>query len=438
MLTLTLALLVPSALCLAAAGAPLGEDAVSCDAADAVDVEETAAEAVVASQQLLQTQAHIRGEAGAAATAWEEAAPAEMRRRFETGGGSARSGSFPTQEMVAAALARMRAEPSVAAVQKASCGVIGARADQDTQKDWFLDLGGFDPPIDALRRFPDDEELQLLCEGAIASMCLYNKRNMEAAGDKGAVELTVGIMRKWSEDPRAQIGGNMGCYMDFSETNRARWAKAGGIELNIASIDRFFNDSGVLVQAWYAFSSGTQPPNAERFVAAGGIERALRTMEHHPTGFRVREETMQAMRQVGLTPALSHKAIDMGWLKWVVTALRDAPTDLHQQSAGCANLAIYASQNTTHRSVAVREGAAEVAMAGLQNFARMKSGAGWPAAYDMQYTVREDCLEALAALAPDPEGQARLQAAGAAVTAQALMEENPLNIRIQLAGRKFL
>jgi len=352
--------------------------------------------------------------------------------------GPARNYETVSREEVLQALNTMRNSPSDPHVAEASCNIIHSRGFTDSSKDWFFDAKGLEPTIEALEAFPGSKGVQLACAQAVASMSLYNKRTSENAGSAGAVEMVVDIMRKWPNDPEMQIGGASGCFMDYSSANRARWAKAGGIEINMASIERHFDNPDAVVQGWYAFSSGTQSPNTEHFVEAGGIELAIRTMKAHPKSYRVREETMQAMRQVGMHSDLSKRAVEKGWLEEVLNALKEAPMDLHQQSVGCANLAVFSGRNAAFRSRAVKIGAADVALEALRVYPRMMTVTNWPKPYELQYTVREDCLDLLAQLSLDQEGKDQLQEAGVAGEVTTMLWANPLNSRMQSSGGVLL
>jgi len=341
-------------------------------------------------------------------------------------------------EEVTQALNNMRNAPSDPKIIEAGCNIIHGRGYTDPNKDWFLDIKGLEPVIEALESFPVVKGVQLACSQAVASMSLYNKRTMEAAGEGGVVELLVNIMRRWPEDPQMQIGGASGCFMDYSSANRARWASEGGIEVNMASIVRFFDNPEAVLQGWFAFSSGAQPPNTERFAEAGGIELAIRTMRAHAKSYRVREEVMQAMRQVGKISDLSLRAVNKGWLEEVMKALKDAPSDMHQQSVGCANLAVYSGRNASFREKAVRLGAADVALEALRAFPKMISPASWPKSFETQYTVREDCVDCLAQLSLDLEGAKMLREAQVTSEISMLLWQHPLNTRLQTSGGVLL
>jgi len=236
-------------------------------------------------------------------------------------------------------------------------------------------------------------------------MSLYQLDIMEEAGRLGAVELVLDMERRWRNDPSMQQLGLNGCFNDFSYTNRERWQKAGGITYNMETIRRHYNNSEVVLQCWFAFSSGTQAPNQRAFVEAGGIEEGMRCMKDHKSYSRVREEIMQAMRAVGSCDKceeFANRLVAEGFLENIATAMREVPLDIHTQSPACANVAILSRTNVTHRARAIKDGLVELSMKAVHAFPSMVSSVDW--AFNDQYTVYEDCLEALANLVKDKEG----------------------------------
>lgn len=331
-----------------------------------------------------------------------------------------------------AAIAAMQTAPTIPTVQARACDAVSAFASSLTEKGWLLDIGAVDAGIRAMRNFPTDMAVQRACSHALGMMSLFDFRVQTAAGEKGAVELVVNAMKAWPMEPSMQMGGDSGCFMDFSEANRQRWQDAGGIELNLQSIRNHYGSPQTVVQAWYAFSSGTQTPNAPRFVQGGGIELAKKCMEDFGPDNRIREETMQATRNVGTHSAEFRNLLaDIGMIPLYVTALHEAPYDMHQASPGCANIAILATHNATHRATAVEANATAEAFRAIKNFESMSSPIDW--AYDAQYTVYEDCMDALVALARHPLARQYLVEAGALTYIRTLRGNNPENGRLRQA-----
>jgi len=317
--------------------------------------------------------------------------------------------------------------------------VLAQRGYADSNKDWMLSLGGINASVEAMRRFPEDKGVQLACAGAAGGQSLFNRGNMALAGELGAVELVVAIMRRWPEDPTTQIGGVSGCFMDFSAVNRDRWARAGGIELNIASVRTHYSRPDVVVQAAYGFSSGTHSPNEQRFADAGGIELVVDLMRDHAKSVRVREECMQATRPlVELSDSLRAHVVEAGYIPWLVATMRDAPTDKHQLQLACANLRELAGRNATHLAMAVKGGAAPLALRAVREASGMGADGTHQEYIEASYTVREDCTELLAVLAGDDQARQELLQANATQELTTLLQQQPSNKRFQVKARELL
>jgi len=249
-----------------------------------------------------------------------------------------------------------------------------------------------------MRRFKDNKALQFACAQTLGSQTLFHAANSEIAGQLGAVEEILDIMRRFSDDPQAQLASTSGCFMDLSYDNRVRWKKAGGMETALAAMRNHYWNHTVHFEVWCAFSSGTKDPNEEHFVGLGGIETVVQVMKDHPKSYRVREECMQSMRQVGeFSAAHRSRAYDAGFYDMVIVAMRDAPFDLHQVSSGCANLNIAATDNATIIEALVEAGAVELLFQAVVDFPRMIPPNKW--VYDDQYTIYYECIMGMARMA---------------------------------------
>mmetsp|Transcript_22976 Transcript_22976/g.66262 ORF Transcript_22976/g.66262 Transcript_22976/m.66262 type:complete len:377 (-) Transcript_22976:129-1259(-) len=319
-----------------------------------------------------------------------------------------------------------------------ACRLMAQTGQQDHRLKPIVAAIGMDLAIQSMRRFPWDKKVQQMCAAALgAGMSLYQFDVMEAAGQRGAVELVLDAQRRWPTDPSMQMGGLQGCFNDFSYANRQRWQEAGGIDYALQTIRNHYNNSEVVLQCWYVFSSGTQSPNQRAFVEKGGIPLAMSSMRDHAQYPRAREEIMQALRAIGQADAsYRDQLVEAGFLQSLAAAMREVPLDVHTQSPACANVAILTA-TPEHRAAAVRAGAAELAFTAVRRFPEMVSSVNW--AFDDQYTVYEDCLEALANMAPDPEAQKRLAGLGDLNQTVALALRNrPSSPRVQLFGQQIL
>mmetsp|Transcript_22980 Transcript_22980/g.48863 ORF Transcript_22980/g.48863 Transcript_22980/m.48863 type:complete len:415 (-) Transcript_22980:99-1343(-) len=345
--------------------------------------------------------------------------------------------SYPIQ---LAAVKMALAHPDVYLFQSEACSALTALGNLDHEsKPYIAAAGGIEVATEAMRRFPMDKNLQLTCAHALSNgMSLYQFDVQQEAGKAGAVELVLDAQRRFPDDPTMQFGGDSGCFHDFSKENRLRWQKAGGVEYNMQTILRHFNNSAVVEQCWFAFSSGTQTPNEYRFVEDGGIELGVRCMREHGPERRIREETMQAMRAVGRAGADNRQHLaEAGFLEELVKTMQEVPLDVHSQSPACANIAIMTKDSPERTARAVKAGATELALKAVRTFPDMISSVNW--AFDDQYTVYEDCLEAVAQLAHDEDGKAILASIGSARDdIETALHNKPSSPQVQVYSHQIL
>lgn len=320
-----------------------------------------------------------------------------------------------------------------------ACGLIGDAGWAQVSREWIIRMNGFEKLTLALASLPDDEEVQIRCMHAIAGFTFNSPPCQASAGRHGAMELFVAAIKRFADDPLfMQTGGMVASLMDLSPENRQRFAEQGGIKLMLDGIDKNFNDPKLVVQGWYAIAAASQsPPFAKKFVEAKGIDYAIKSIQRHSKAFRVREEVMEAMSNLGTK--YFEGAVGKGWMKEVTTAMRDSPYDKHLQSVGCTTLATYAVDKM--RKLAVENGAVEVATAGLRNAGKMTSQLetfqNLPER-EFKYKPLDNCMEALAALQPEELAQTRMKAANTSAIAREIMQAAPENRRIQRAGQKLL
>mmetsp|Transcript_13593 Transcript_13593/g.38668 ORF Transcript_13593/g.38668 Transcript_13593/m.38668 type:complete len:387 (+) Transcript_13593:76-1236(+) len=331
--------------------------------------------------------------------------------------------THPTKEEFQVAVSKMQNEPLNRQAQFQGCGTIGWRSGQDTRKDWILDTGALEAIVAALRAFPQDKELQLRCAGTISGTCLFNRPLSLRAGELGAVELVVDIMRRWPEDPNCQVGGMSGGFMDFSGENRARWADYGGIEVNLDSIRRFYNSPKVVLEAMYAFSSGTEG-NDVRVAKGGGLELFMDILRDHVHSYRVAEETFQAIKFVR-TPELQSHMIELGFPARIVEVMREKSDDRFMQDPACVCLTTFA-HNATQRAIFAKSGVTEAAFDAVFDFGQHQGKAkdNEHAMYD-GYRPDQTCMNILASMAEEPEGKERLLKLGAREKLYELLKTHP-------------
>lgn len=337
--------------------------------------------------------------------------------------------THPTKEEFQVAVSEMQKEPLNRLAQLLGCEAIGLRSNQDTRKDWILDTGALEAIVAALRAFPQDKELQLLCAASLSGTCLFNRPLSLRAGELGAVELVVDIMRRWPEDPNCQVGGMSGGFMDFSGENRARWAEYGGIEVNLDSIRRFYTSPKVVLEAMFAFSSGTED-NDVRVAKGGGLELFMDLLRDHVHSYRVPEETFQAIKFVR-TPELQSRMIGLGFPARIVEVMREKSDDRFMQDPACVCLMSFV-HNATQRAIFAKSGVTEVAFDAVFNFGQHQGKAedNEHAMYD-GYRPDESCMNVLASMAEEPEGQESLLKLGAREKLYEVLKTHPEEGRAQ-------
>jgi len=340
----------------------------------------------------------------------------------------------PTKEEFQMAVSKMQKEPLNREVQLQACQEISWRSSQDTRKDWILDTGALEAIVAALKAFPQDKGLQLVCASGISGTCLFNRPLSLRAGEIGAVELIVDIMRRWPEDPDCQVGGMSGSFMDFSGENRKRWADYGGIEVNLDSIRRFYKNPKVVLEAMYAFSSGTED-NDVRLAKGGGLELFMDILRDHVQDYRVPEETFQAIKFIK-TPELQNRMIELGFPARTVEVMRKKSNDRFMQDPACRSLMSFL-YNATQRTIFARSGVTEVAFDAVFDFGQHLGEAkdNEHAMYD-GYRPDQTCMMVLASMAEEPEGKERLVKLGAREKLKNHLKAHPEDIvaQMMLAG----
>lgn len=301
----------------------------------------------------------------------------------------------PTAEEFVAAVGTMKENPKDPAILEMSCNILSRRGYVDSNKDWILETDAIPLSIQAMRRFPDSKAVQHSCAAALAGISLFSFKTQTAAGEAGAVELVVDMIRRWPMDPHMQEFGMCGCFNDFQPLNRERFAKAGGWELAMAALRNHPSDEFVVVQVGYVTSSGTQEPNAQAFADVGGIEMTLAAMKAHAHESRVREEYIGGMQAVlRHSEDLRNRAVKAGWIPEILAAMRDSPMDMHLMTWSCIALHVLAEKNHTFRNMIAGAGATQLALDAVQNTPAMLEhlgSDGHPLYAETQYTVGKSC-----------------------------------------------
>merc|ERR1719401_2064702 len=162
--------------------------------------------------------------------------------------------------------------------------------------------GSIEATIEALRAFPDDIDIQDACIGGMARPILFNRENSLRAGQLGGLNLTLKAYQRWMMLPRITVhGGDIGCFLDYSNENRAILRELGGVELLIQNIRNNFHGQYSDWAYWpvltslYGLSSGTWT-NEDIAHRQGFVDLSLDLMREHGAESKIAEETLQAAR----------------------------------------------------------------------------------------------------------------------------------------------
>jgi len=260
---------------------------------------------------------------------------------------------------------------------------------------------------------------------------------MAAAARAGAVEELVQSMSRFPEDPEMQQASNLGLLLVRSPENRIRWAAAGGIEANAASIRRLYNDSSIQYNAWCLFASGTGEPNEVRFHDAGGIELAVQVLRDHMDSLPIREQVLNSMRAISAhSDRLRSAVLASGFVEAAVQASRQTPGELSQQALVCGNFGNLAEGDEGHREALLAAGAIDVAALAVRTAPDMRRPADGE--QGVRYTVYGECFKALEALALSEKARPVVAAAVTREEIIAGMRAEPEDWKVQTGGSALL
>lgn len=324
-----------------------------------------------------------------------------------------------------------------ASVCSASCKLMEKRGYNDPDKTWMLDTPVVEYTLDAMKKFPNEKEVNRDCAMAIGAIAINNAELSSRLGDAGAVEIINNMIRRYMDDGPLQsmdlmMGGMSGCLMGFVRENRIRWAKDGGIELNLKYMRKWYKEPGVVLQAAYSFSSGAQEPNEELFEQKGVIDDLAKMFMDWRMGYRIREEIMEATRHLAQHSwQIREKMVRANFIQAFKDEFTAVPNEKHRLQLACANLNILASANNTYLSFAARTGVPALALAAAN---KTYNNDDHHITYmEDTYTTREDCLELVNTLATDPKGRGKdnLIEAKAVEIADAITKSDGASMRLR-------
>jgi len=291
-------------------------------------------------------------------------------------------------------LQNMHQSQDDASVQRHGCESVGhfvrltqeqfEHSEPNNRQTEALALGADVQVIDAMRRFPQDAELQKTCVRTLAQMAQWNRDVSAALGEHGAVEaMTSAIMARPSDPDMLMEAGCLGSLTDWANLdprihkNLVRVADTGFPQMVLEGIERYSDNGDVVIQGLCFFSNGCLDAGANaQMLKAGYLEDSVRFMRQHRYLPGVTGEVIWVNLECFSDSAeLRNRQADAGFLGEVVATLRDANrgfrTDVLYNGRMFANamalLGTYALFNQTHRALITQAGAEGEILAALRS-----------------------------------------------------------------------
>lgn len=338
-------------------------------------------------------------------------------------GAALRAGQVPCAPFEAV-VQFMRLMSNDANAQIAGCSHIARCTDSSKKaaQNAAVQAGILEAMTDAMRRFPNEKALQSRCITAIGKPILFNRQNGLRAGRLGGLNLTLAAYRKWMGDPEMMgKGGDIGCYLDFCDENRAILRELGGVEMLIQNIKNNFHGSysewspDLVKQSLFGLSSGTWL-NQDIAKREGMIQLILQVVGEHPSSPKIAEEAMQVTKALlSARPENRQEFADGGLAGVLAKVLKENPTDRGATSLACetARYLIGPSKmggkgtkfpfSAEIQAQATKAGLLQQLLTTTMSGAQLqhRDHAAFNFDIDNAYNARADCIEALTAMAVD-------------------------------------
>jgi len=334
----------------------------------------------------------------------------------------------------------MRADPQNRDLQLKGCYLLtlGVESSDKRAQDKAASVGVLEAAVAALRNFPDDKEMLVVCAHAIGRVTIFNRDNGLRAGRLGGLNLTIAGYRKWMEDPKiTSLGGDIGCYLDWCNENRAILRELGGVQLLIQNIKNNFHGQysdwayEPVKNSLFGLSSGCWL-NQDICVKEGFVELAVQLMDEHTAESKIAEETLQVVNALIKSSDKYRRTLaDAGLANSLVNVLRKNPTDRGAVSLACHTLSTFVGParmtdpigdnpvtkpfDPKLQALATKAGAVEELIQKVMGRTAMEhhDHAAFNFDVDEAYNAQADCLEGLSAMARDsPSNQRAILAAG--------------------------
>lgn len=366
---------------------------------------------------------------------------------------------------VADVVKAMNAAPDNATVQLTGCRYLSfcIRTNSKELQDAAAAAGSIEASIAALRGFPDNIDVQDACIGATARPILFNRENGLRAGSLGGLNLTLKAYARWMDKPRITgHGGDVGCYLDYCDENRAILRELGGVQLLIQNIRNNFHgkysdwDYNPVKNSLFGLSSGTWR-NADIAHKEGFVDLALQLLTEHTSEDKIAEETLQAVKaMMYASDEYRQEFSEKGMAARLAKVLKENPNDRGAVSLACETVrfmvgpailgdprgeVVVKNLNAEAQVRAAREGLLDQLMATVTSGAALhhKEHSMFNFDVDSSYLAEADCIEGLGVMAFANENNTRTMLQGGLTDAMiAKLRQSKLNLRTKMAACNIL
>lgn len=206
--------------------------------------------------------------------------------------------------------------------------------------------------IKAMRKWPEDEDLQLACLVLLTEVGMWNSKTQEMLGDMGALEVSVEAIKNFGVKA-PMIIGLVGYFKNSCEKNRYIIDKLGGTDLVWKLLnDNYNKDMELYAQCFFA--SSCQPTIlTEKLANLGYITHSMKALQDFRNEPGIRGEIISL--------ASMCFSDDPNYLKtWVDEGIiRELVAVMHDESVGGVELDMAGEARLYHQSMAMLEAIAK-------------------------------------------------------------------------------
>lgn len=242
-------------------------------------------------------------------------------------------------------LATMRTLPDSSFVQENSCKLFAAEVKANTSLQMpFIAAGIPNLAVEAMRKWPDNENLQVACHILLTQIAAWNEKAQLALGGTGALQVSVDAIKKFGVKYPDVLVGQSGYYKDFCVPNRYKVDKLGGTEAVWKLVNEHYNGE-MERNAQCFFSNACSPDDlSAKLAKLGYITHSLKAMRDFREEPGVRGEIIAIMSLCFTTDKNYLKTyVDGGMIHELIAAMHDEGLGVVELDvAGSARLYPYA------------------------------------------------------------------------------------------------